>query len=272
MPSDWSAYSGPWHGPIDMSDHLGFLLAEDEAIKKYLTGLTVPNKSGTSDVKTWFRWPTQPTKITYPFITIDFLDAQPSYDRWTSKYRLNATTESGSAEFLDPVTGQLIRKGLYQPSVSPSVLPPEIYDADLQNLDIEQYLMYTLLYQVTVHTRDWMHDRFLQSRFMTDVFPPRPFWIGVDADSTWRRAELLEVMSADTLETTESPVKRVFRKVYTISMDAEIPTSIVAAIAKVFRVHIDLYGSNPIAFRELVTHRYDDVHAAAEPVNVVPDA
>jgi hypothetical protein len=267
---DWTGHSS-WYGPITLSDHLGFLLAEDEAIKNYVSGLTVPNRNGSSSpVKVWFRWPEGERRISYPFITIDLLDVQPSYDRWTSLYSLNSSPANGSADFHDPISGNLIRKGLYQPSVSPNLIPPDTYDDSTHNLAVDNYLMHSLLYQISVHSRDIHHDRFLMSRFITDIFPPRPFWVGVDADSTWRRAEVVEILQSDTMETTESGSKRIFRKIYTVSMDAEIPQTVVSQIEKVLQVHVDVY-QQPIVERELVTHASDEEHLIAEPITVVPE-
>ena len=79
------------------------------------------------------------------------------------------------------------------------------------------------MYQVMVHCRSSLHDRYLLSLFMTDLVQVRPFWVGVDADMTWRRVERVDFAQADVPETTESGTKRIFRKVHTISMLAEVP-------------------------------------------------
>jgi hypothetical protein len=42
-------------------------------------------------------------------------------------------------------------------------------------------------------------------------------------DETWRRTEFVQAAASDLSETTESGTKRIFRKVYTIQMMAEIP-------------------------------------------------
>jgi hypothetical protein len=73
---------------------------------------------------------------------------------------------------------------------------------------------------------------------------------------------------ADTMETTESGNKRIFRKIYTIIMDAEIPQSTIEELYKVSRVHTDVYANKNT--REAVTHTYNSVHTIGEPVTVVP--
>lgn len=251
-------------GDIDLSAHTGLLLAEDAAIKQYLSGITVPDgKGGMTEVDVWFRYPEGERRIKYPFITIDFLAINPSYERWTSIHQV----PEDYCEFEDPQTGELVSKGMYIPSTASS-LPEK--ESETAGYKILPYLMHTLMYQVAVHSRSALHDRYLLSRFMTDIFPPRPFWVGVDADKTWRRCELLSMQQADTSESTESGNKRMFRKIFTISLDAEIPQDRVYEIEKVLRVHADVYPENPISNRESVEHAYDDPHTYAEPVTVEP--
>lgn len=251
------------NGQVDHGDHLGLILAEDAALKQYLTGITVPGREGAMDeVPVWFRYPEGERRMKFPFITIDFLAINPSYDRWTSFHKV----PEDYCDFEDPVTGAVERTGMYIPSFASEL--PEKEETD-SGYHIDPYLMYTLMYQVSVHTRSALHDRYLLSRFMTDILPPRPFWIGVDADSTWRRCELQDMTQADTMETTESGNKRIFRKIYTISMDAEIPQSRAYEVLKTQRVHVDVYSTD-ITQRELVTHTYDGPHTYAEPVTVEP--
>lgn len=251
-------------GEIDLANHTGLILAEDAAMKNYLSGITVPGRNGSMDeVPVWFRYPEGERRIQYPFITIDFLAINPSYERWTSIH--NVPTDY--CEFMDPVSGETTSRGMYIPSTSPQLPATE---SETASFKILPYLMHTIMYQVAVHSRSALHDRYLLSRFMTDIFPPRPFWVGVDADKTWRRCELMGMQQADTTETTESGNKRVFRKIYTLSLDVELPQDALREIEQVRRVHADVYPENPISQRESVEHLYDDVHEYAEPVTVEP--
>lgn len=248
---------------INTEAHTGLLLAEDAALKEYLLGITVPDRGSMTPVDVWFRYPEGERRIKFPFITIDFIAINPSYDRWTSQHNV----PEDYAVFENPVTGEEISRGMYIPSTSPT-LPTK--SSEHVGYNIQPYLMYNLMYQVSVHSRSALHDRFLTSLFMTDIFPPRPFWIGVEADHTWRRCELREIQPADTMETTESGNKRIFRKIYTISMDAEIPQDRVAEIEKVQRLHIDLYNDLPVNHREPYSHMYNSTHIYAEPITVEP--
>lgn len=258
-------------GEPDVLTHTGLLLAEDAALKQYVSGLSVPDRTGalTIPVPVWFRFPEGERRKHFPFITIDFLTIQPSYERWTSIYKMH---EDGEAIFFDVETGTPAKRGMYNPSVAPVYEfeePEDPPDAEL-GLHVDPMLMHTLMYQVTVHARSSLHDRFLVSRFFTDIFPPRPFFIGVDADETLRRTELVRVDQSDTMETTESGDKRVFRKIYTIRMDAEIPQSRAYEIAKVGRIHVDLYGDID-GDREATDHLTEDEHLIATPINVEPE-
>jgi hypothetical protein len=229
----------------DLVEHTGFILAEDEMMKTYLSDITVPSRPGTNKldkVGVWFRFPEGERQIKYPFITIDLLSAEPAFDLFTSDYRMN------------PV-------GLYRPSVAPSYPePPDGWNK--QNYTVRNYWPFRLLYQVMVHARSSLHDRYLWSRFMTDVFPPRPFWIGCDVDNTWRRTELVDFASADMPETTESGTKRIFRKVYTVQTLAEVPQERVIEAYRVLQVLI------PVVAREQFEIYYRDVlYGHADPLN-----
>ena len=231
----------PFVGDPDLYAHTGFLLAEDDALHRYLENIKVPTKpngDGATDVKVWFRFPEGERQITYPFITINMIDVAPAYELWTSEYVVN------------PV-------GLYRPSVAPTLPEP---NTDM-GYAIRPYLPFNISYQITVHTRSNLHDRYLASLFFTDIFPPRPFWLGVEADNTWRRCELLDFAQQDIPETTESGTKRIFRKIYTISMLAEVPQDRMPQVWKVLRVFV------PIVERQYV----DDYLVNVLALNVSPD-
>lgn len=210
----------PFVGEPDLASHTGFLLAEDQALHRYLENLQVPKRPGSNEMQNvgvWFRFPEGERQIAYPFITINFVDAAPAYELWTSEY------------VVDPVD-------LYVPDKRPTLPAPNTN----MNYSIRPYLAFNVGYQVTVHSRSHLHDRYLASLFMTDIFPPRPFWMGVDADNTWRRVELVDFAQQDVPETTESGNKRIFRKIYTVTMLAEVPQERLAQVWQVLRVFVGL--------------------------------
>jgi hypothetical protein len=212
------AFRQPFVGEPDLLQHTGFILAEDDALHRYLENIVVPKKpdeDAGQKVRVWFRFPEGERQISYPFITINMIDVAPAYELWTSEFVVDT-------------------EGLYRPSVMPSLPAP---NTDM-GYSIRPYLAFHITYQVTVHTRSNLHDRYLASLFFTDIFPPRPFWLGVDADNTWRRCELLDFAQQDVPESTESGIKRIFRKMYTISMLSEIPQERLYQSWKVLRVFV----------------------------------
>jgi hypothetical protein len=214
----------------NIHEHRGFMLAEDEALRSYLSGITVPGRDpDTPPIKVgcWFRWPESERQIKYPFITIDSISAEPAYELFHSDHQ-------------EPIEEDGYQ--LYWPDQARQ-LPPPSGGWALMAYSIRNFLPFRLVYQVNVYSRFNLHDRYLRSIFATDVFPHRPFWIAVDLDGTWRRTEQIGYSATDQSETSESGTKRIFRKVYTISMLAEVPQTRLAdaEFYKVFRVFITGY-------------------------------
>lgn len=209
--------------------HKGFILSEEMALKEHLTGLSVPHASGDpagkpEKVGVWFRFPEGERQLRYPFITIDLLMVEPAFDLFHSDHYEPRVTRSGEE--------------LYRPDFSPTIPPPPFGNQDWA---VKNYLPFRLTFQVSTFARSNLHDRFLTSIFMTDIFPVRPFHIANNVDGTWRRTENLGMVSNNTPETTESGTKRIFRKAWTISMQASIPQNRFTEdelLYKVMRVYI----------------------------------
>jgi hypothetical protein len=196
----------PLRAEPDLVNHLGFILAEEEALKKRLVGIKVPSRpgfQGDTDVGVWFRYPEGERQLAYPFITIDLLTVEPDYALFTSDF------------YQDP-------EGLYQPSFSPTLPPINDETGWGRGYAIPNYLPMNLVFQIAVYSRSALHDRYLQSIFMTDVIPYRPFFI-TSVDGVERRTDRIGFQAADRIETTESGTKRIFCKIYTVSMLTEIP-------------------------------------------------
>lgn len=242
------AFRQPFVGEPDMAEHVGFILAEEAALKTYFSGITLPTRPGaatTQEVGVWFRHPEGERTIVYPFITLDLIDVAPDYALWTSEYHM-------------PL------EGLYRPSVSPT-LPANTVEGKVW--DVRPYLPFQLTYQVSVHSRSSLHDKYLASIFFTDLIPPRPFWLGVDADNTWRRTEMVDFAQFDIPETTESGTKRIFRKVYTITIAAEVPQDRLNEVWQVLKVFVG------IADRQYVEEYATAVFGETlEPFENIPEA
>jgi hypothetical protein len=233
-----------------LDTHLGFILAEEDAVKQHLNGLTVPERPDNDErtkVGVWFRWPEGERQIRYPFVTIDLLSVEPNFDLWTSDY------------YQDP-------HGLYWPSFYPDVPPPP--DGwGRQDLSIRNFLSFRLIWQVSHFARSALHDRYLTSVFLSNVLPVRPFFMRVPADDTWRRCEVTQMVTADSPETTESGTKRIFRKIYTMAMLAEVPQDdlLDSAVYRALRVLI------PVTSIEQFDNYYRHVlEGQPDPINDIP--
>ena len=66
----------------------------------------------------------------------------------------------------------------------------------------------------------------------------------IEADGTSRRLDLLDWSTADLLDPEAGYRKRIFRKVYTLQMTSEIPTSSLTGLKKVSSVSTTLEQTN----------------------------
>jgi len=202
----------------------GFLLAEDEAIKKRLTGLTVTDdRNNTRPVQVFFRYPDAETEREYPFVTIEMLDIVHAKNRQHSELPIYYYNTAGGASA--PTGASSMPNAMnYWPSNSPDFGYLDDKN-DFQVLVSNEFVPVDLLYQVSTFTRSALHDRQLSANLLTKVFPFRRGSIHIDADNTDRRLELLDWSTADLLDPEAGYRKRIFRKVYTLQMSAELPST-----------------------------------------------
>lgn len=207
----------------------GFLLAEDEAIKKALSQLTVTDdRNQARPVQVFFRYPEAETERTYPFITIEMIDLIHARNRQHSEVELSYFNTAGGAT---PPENWEKRPDalLYWPSESPDLSNYTNKD-DFKVLHTNEFVPVDLVYQVSTFTRTALHDRQLTATILRKIFPFRKSSINIEADGTNRRLELLDWTTADLLDPEAGYRKRIFRKIYTLQMGAELPSS-------------DVYGS-----------------------------
>jgi hypothetical protein len=202
----------------------GFLLAEDEAIKKRLTGITVTDDRNSSrPIQVFFRYPDAETEREYPFITIEMLDIVHARNRQHSELPIYYYNTAAGASA--PVGASAMPNAMnYWPSTSSDFSHLDDRD-DYQVLVSNEFVPVDLLYQVSTFTRSALHDRQLSATMLTRIFPFRTGSIHVPADNTDRRLELLDWSTADLLDPEAGYRKRIFRKVYTLQMSAELPSS-----------------------------------------------
>ena len=232
----------------DTNTDAGFILAEEAALRKYLSGIQVPkfagNKQGPleSAVPVYFRWPTSERAITYPYITIDLLSVDPAYSRWQSYINEMSYPAIYYADADD-------RHGVasnYYPDLARDI---PTTDPDLFGFHSGPFLPYDLLFQISVFSRNVHHDRFLMSQFFVDFFSQRNFWVGTEIDGVWHRCELMSFVSGDSMETMEA-TKRQFRKIYTVRMETEVPAEKLYELRKVRSVNVKFFDQEDFLIDE----------------------
>lgn len=206
----------------------GFLLAEDAAVKARLSNIYVTDDRNQSrKVQVFFRYPENETERTYPFITIENIDISNARQRQHSETRIyTPRSTNASAQSPNNLT--------YWPSESPTV-SGEVSSSEFVPLDI--------LYQISTFSRSALHDRQLTASMLKYVTPFRYGFIGVEADQTIRRFDLLDWIAADLLDSESGYRKRIFRKIYTVQMTAEMPASEYETTRRVTSVSGTLTGS-----------------------------
>ncbi len=209
-----------------MPSPTGFLLAEDAAVKARFSDMHVrDDRNNDRKVQVFFRYPETETERVYPFITIENIDINHARNRQHSETRLyTPTTDSASATSPNNLT--------YWPSESPTVNPPAnelAYSYEFVPVD--------LLYQISTFSRSALHDRQLTAMMLRVLTPFRYGFIGVEADNTIRRFEILDWIGADLLDPESGYRKRIFRKIYTVQMSAEMPSTQVSTNRRVTTVN-----------------------------------
>jgi hypothetical protein len=193
----------------------GFLLAEDEALKKKLLGMVVPNdKSGETTVPVRFRHPEgevdEAGGVKYPLITIDLLSITYHRER-------------------DHVNNVDIT---YIPDQSPTV-PGGVNDAGVT----EYPLPVRLLYQIQTWTVNARQDRYLIAQMLKpDRLPLRHGWLYVEADDTIRLMESLGTRKEDMVD---SQRRRIFRTTYSVRVEAELLKTAIVTFGEVVTVVLD---------------------------------
>lgn len=208
----------------------GFTLAEDAALKNRLQTLYVSDdRDQQRPVKVFFRYPDAETEKTYPFVTIELINLNHARDRQFSEV---SYYYSRDASIPDPQNAHNSRYLDYFPSE---------YDADGLDqvagasgyIHMEPFVPVNLTYQVSTYCRSQRHDRQLTAAMLRYIFPIRRGFIEIPEDGTIRRCDLLNWQQADLLDQESGYKKRIFRKVFTVQINAEIPQSDITDVPKV---------------------------------------
>lgn len=196
----------------------GFLLAEDAALKNQFSQITVSDdRNATRPVNIFFRYPDNETERSYPFITIELIDIVHSLQRQHSDVLLYGPTGT-AASALESAPNAMN----YWPSTMSDF---SAYEPDSDVVMSHEFIPVDLLYQVSTFTRSALHDRQLTGQILSRAARFRYGFIAIPEDGTTRRLDLLDWITADLLDPEAGYRKRIFRKIYTLQMNAELTVS-----------------------------------------------
>jgi hypothetical protein len=195
-----------------------FILDVDKALKEKISGLHVSderadNSVGLREVRTFFRRPTrQVTEQTFPYITLDFMRI----------VRASSREQRGGPKRL--------------PYTPKGYTAPDGDSLNLKTADIPIPLDF--IYQVTSFSRSYSHDiQIMEQMYADDLLPPRFGWLPVGP--TWRYLDVLDgPTQADFVGGPGN--KRIFRKIWTVSVSGELFQTDILAISKVLKISIDV--------------------------------
>jgi len=218
----------------------GFTLAEDAALKTRLSAITVSDDRNLQrPIKTFFRYPDAETEKTYPFITIELIDIEFDVQRQHSEVTYYYTTSASAGSIYKDSPAALD----YFPSEYNTEELQGLLTGPTEFLYTDQYVPVNLMYQVSTYCRSQRHDRHLTAEMLRRVFPFRRGFIEIPEDGTIRRCDMLDWRQADILDQEAGFNKRIFRKVYTVRINAEIPQRDIYTVKSVSTV-IGTIGDN----------------------------
>lgn len=206
----------------------GFLLAEDAAVKARFSNISVSDdRNQTRVAKVFFRYPDGDTEREYPFITIENVGLTHDRSLQHSEQVYYFSSSGGASlgpSFVDYYPSELNTAGML------SELGNSPY------LKTDSYVPVSLIYQISTYARSALHDRQLSAKILRRVLPFRRGFIEVPEDGTIRRFDILNWSNSDLLDGEAGYRKRIFRKVYTVQMSAELPASDLYSLKQVTSV------------------------------------
>lgn len=210
--------------------HPGFLLAEDAAIKARFANIAVSDdRESTRVADVFFRYPEGEKEKKYPFITIENVGIIHNTRLQHSEQQYYYTNTATSASSSDPSFITYFPSEMTETELN-SILAGNPY------LKMDSFVPVILIYQVATYARSALHDRQLTAKILRRVAPFRRGFIDIPEDNTVRRFDLISWGNSDLLDGEAGYRKRIFRKVYTIHMSAELPASDITLVKRVASV------------------------------------
>jgi hypothetical protein len=199
----------------------GFLLAEDAAVKARFANIAVSDDKNAQRVaKVFFRYPEGEKEKEYPFITIEHVGLVHNRQLQHSEQSYYFSSEGSGASL-----GSSVYLDYYPSELNAEAMADELESSGAFYLRTDSFVPVTLIYQIATYARSALHDRQLTGKILRRVVPFRRGFIEVPEDGTIRRFDLMSWGNSDLLDGEAGYRKRIFRKVYTIHMSAEIPAS-----------------------------------------------
>ena len=202
-----------------------FLLAEDDALKKLLKGMTVTDQKGggTRNVGVWFGQPDQEiTDQKYPYIVIDMIDIAEDTTR--------SMRGMVKPVYLDDPTDMV-------PATEEDPAVP--YDPETNNWMIHWPIPVNIDYQITTYSRQPRHDREILAQILYNKIPMRFAVLEPDDGNsaglgTVRRLDLLDISKRDVTEQG----KRLFVNAFTVRVSSEIAETTYNQVYKALQVNV----------------------------------
>jgi hypothetical protein len=219
---------------------MSFLLAEDEALRNLLKGMTVTDQKSVTEegstrtVEVWFGQPDQELRDQkYPYITIDMVDVAEDFSR-AMRGKVRPTYYTDPTSMVQGVQGT---QGV-------QAVQGVNFDDDLHAWDMDFPIPVNIDYQITTYSRQPRHDRQILAQLLYTKIPMR-FAVLQPTDNTVRRLDVLDIAKRDVSENG----KRLFVNAITVRISSEIAPSIFNKLYKVLQLDITGTTDNPILGR-----------------------
>lgn len=184
----------------------GFILNEDKALRDWLTDIYVSDdKNANRKVGVWFGQPdVEVTNQSYPYITIDLIDAREA-------------TERAHRGIIDL---------WYVPDGADA---PEVGKGYVTDYPIA----YNLDYQITTYARQPRHDRAIMRALLQDKFGGRMHTLYIPEDDTQRSMFLISSQKRDSTEDK----RRLFSNAYTVRVFSELLPADIQKLSQVSTIN-----------------------------------
>lgn len=200
---------------------MSFLLAEDEALRNLLKGMTVTDqKSNTEEgpqrsVGVWFGQPDQEIRSqSYPYITIDMIDIAEDFQR-------SMRGKTKPVYLSNPAT----------------IDGEESFDPESQDWEINWPIPVNIDYQITTYSRQPRHDREILAQLLYTKIPLRFAVLDTGPNTsagTTRRLDVLDISKRDITE----QAKRLFVNAITVRVSSEIAPELYNKFYKVLELNV----------------------------------